>query len=209
MSTPSGAGSDARLRLIDAAERLMAERGVEGVSLREVGQAAGQRNNSAAQYHFGDKNGLLLAVIAARSTPVEAERQRLIAQMDDDERDVRRLLEAYVVPLAQTLREPSSYLRFLSAVVTVHGPNPDLLFDQATSGGGVRWINARLRRIVPDLSPERFARRTTWVAQVSLQVLAGQERAVEEAGAPLPAQVHADVLADLLTMLEALIRTPG
>jgi AcrR family transcriptional regulator len=34
-----------RERLLVTAERLFAERGVAGVSLREIGAAAGQRNN--------------------------------------------------------------------------------------------------------------------------------------------------------------------
>ena len=40
-----------------AGEQLFAERGFRGVSLREIGLAAGQRNNSAAQYHFGSRLG--------------------------------------------------------------------------------------------------------------------------------------------------------
>ena len=45
-------------RMIVVAERLFAERGIEAVSLREVGAACGLRNNSAAQYHFGSRTGL-------------------------------------------------------------------------------------------------------------------------------------------------------
>ena len=52
----------AREAMIRAAERLFSERGIEAVSLREVGAVAGQRNNSAAQYHFGTREGLVDAV---------------------------------------------------------------------------------------------------------------------------------------------------
>jgi AcrR family transcriptional regulator len=48
--------------MILAAEQPFAENGVDGVSLREIAVAAGQRNNSAAQYHFGTKQGLVEAV---------------------------------------------------------------------------------------------------------------------------------------------------
>ncbi|MEV1201628.1 helix-turn-helix domain-containing protein, partial [Microbispora rosea] len=34
-------------RLVDAAERLFAERGIDAVSLREINAAAGQRNSTA------------------------------------------------------------------------------------------------------------------------------------------------------------------
>ena len=52
-----------REQLIAAAETLFAERGIEGVSLREINAAAGQRNASSIQYHFGNRDGLLAAVI--------------------------------------------------------------------------------------------------------------------------------------------------
>ena len=42
-------------QIVLAAEGLFAERGIEGVSLRQIGTAAGNGNNSAVQYHFGTK----------------------------------------------------------------------------------------------------------------------------------------------------------
>ena len=54
---PRGA---ARQAIVEAAERLFAERGIEAVSLRDVSAAAGQRNHSAAQYHFGDRAQLVV-----------------------------------------------------------------------------------------------------------------------------------------------------
>ncbi|WP_198347793.1 TetR family transcriptional regulator [Nocardia terrae] len=57
--------ADARLLLINAAERLIAQHGYAALSLRQVGVVAGQRNNSAAQYHFGTKDGRLEAIMTA------------------------------------------------------------------------------------------------------------------------------------------------
>ena len=71
-------GDDARSALIEAAERLFAERGVEAVSLRDVSAAAGQRNHSAAQYHFGDRAGLIAAVYEARMSLVNERRAGLL-----------------------------------------------------------------------------------------------------------------------------------
>uniref|UniRef100_UPI0035C6F61D TetR family transcriptional regulator n=5 Tax=Nocardia seriolae TaxID=37332 RepID=UPI0035C6F61D len=50
--------TDARERIILAAEQLIAERG-PAVPLRDIAAAAGQRNNSAIQYHFGSRDGLV------------------------------------------------------------------------------------------------------------------------------------------------------
>jgi AcrR family transcriptional regulator len=52
----------ARERLLRAAARLFAERGVDGVPTREICAAAGV-NPGAIHYHFGDKEGLYAEVL--------------------------------------------------------------------------------------------------------------------------------------------------
>lgn len=52
-----------REALIDAAEAIIAERGVEGFSLREAARRAGV-SPAAPGHHFGDARGLLTAVAA-------------------------------------------------------------------------------------------------------------------------------------------------
>ena len=97
----------ARAQLVDAAERLFAERGIGGVSLREVGAAAGQRNNSAAQYHFGSKDGLVAAIFERRMVPIDRRRRAMLADADGS---IRSYVEAIVVPLHKA---PARYRRFL------------------------------------------------------------------------------------------------
>ena len=41
-----------------AAEKLIGERGMANVSIRDIVSAAGQKNESALQYHFKNLNGL-------------------------------------------------------------------------------------------------------------------------------------------------------
>ena len=74
-------------QIVLAAERLFAERGYEGVSLREIGAAAGSGNNSAVQYHFGSKEQLVVAIFENRLTYIDDRRAILIAQLEP--RDIR------------------------------------------------------------------------------------------------------------------------
>src|SRR5262245_66312685 len=103
-----------RERLILAAERLFAERGIGGVSLREIGSAAGQRNNSAAQYHFDTKQGLVDAIYEYRMQSINERRLALIQQIERENRtgDLRALVAALVHPLAESLHPGSYYARF-------------------------------------------------------------------------------------------------
>lgn len=52
-----------RERFIEAAQRLYAQRSIDSVSLNEITVAAGQKNRNALQYHFGNRDGLLQAII--------------------------------------------------------------------------------------------------------------------------------------------------
>ena len=67
-------GERTREQILDAAELLYGDRGVDAVSLREIRLAADQRNTSAIQFHFGGADGLLVA-LAERHLPLLAARQ--------------------------------------------------------------------------------------------------------------------------------------
>ena len=60
--------------LMRSAEKLIAERGIESVSIRDIVQAAGQKNESALQYHFGSLKGLVMALHTSRDLEVRARR---------------------------------------------------------------------------------------------------------------------------------------
>ena len=69
-------GESTRMRILDSAEHLFSERGVNGASLRTIVAHAGV-NTAAVHYHFGSKNGLLEAVFARRTVPIAEERRHL------------------------------------------------------------------------------------------------------------------------------------
>src|SRR6476646_10577007 len=107
-------GDDARTALVDQAERLFAERGIESVSLRDVCAAAGQRNHSAAQYHFGDRAGLVAAVYDHRMAVVNERRHAMLDAIEDPG-DVTAVVRAVVEPLAAVVVETAGwYGRFLA-----------------------------------------------------------------------------------------------
>ena len=90
-----------KLRLVEAAEKLFAEKGFEAVSVRDITKEAGA-NVAAVNYHFGSRDGLVLAVMSRYLTPVNQER---LAELEKVERNsggqpaIEDVLEAYVRPL--------------------------------------------------------------------------------------------------------------
>lgn len=110
-----------RARIVAAAETLFAERGVDAVSLVEIGRAAHQRNRSAVQYHFGDKAALLAAIRAKHSPGIDVRRAALLDALGRTRRPpLRRLIEALVVPVAEKVRDPDggeAFVRIHAALI--------------------------------------------------------------------------------------------
>lgn len=96
----SEGGDEARGRLLDAAERLFAERGFYGVSTRQV--AAGANVDDALiYYHFKTKAGLFEAVLERRARVLTSVRHdSLRAYVTSDSRlDVEGAIAAFINPL--------------------------------------------------------------------------------------------------------------
>lgn len=110
---------DGRLALVLAAERLFAEFGVHGVSLRQIVEASGLRNASAVQYHFGSRDRLAEAVFEHRMSAINPRRQARLDAAAAAGRldDMRALVSVWVWPLAEELaprREGNYYVQFLA-----------------------------------------------------------------------------------------------
>ena len=141
--------ADTRKELIAAGETLLAERGVSGVSLREIARAAQQRNASALQYHFGGRAGLVEAILAKHTPDIEA---RLGALLDLYESrgggDLHDLAEALVRPLAAKLADPAGR-RYLKVVAQLlHAPDPIAAIPARLLGRAVN-LNRWLRLVEP------------------------------------------------------------
>ncbi len=91
--------SSTKTVLMDTAELLMGERGIDGVSLREISAASGQKNYNSVQYHFGSKKGLVEAILEDRGRKADNIRWNLFRSTTEDacldncsERDLLKLL---------------------------------------------------------------------------------------------------------------------
>jgi AcrR family transcriptional regulator len=69
-----------RIQLIQAAESLMVEKGPENVTVRDIVRGAGQKNESALQYHFKNRDGLIIALQSQRIKQLDERRSALIAE---------------------------------------------------------------------------------------------------------------------------------
>lgn len=155
---------DTRAQLIRAAERLFAERGIATVSLREINRAAGQRNATALQYHFEDRRGLVHAILAKHTPGEEAERHRMLDDLEARSGvSAREWVQALVLPAAAKLMDRNGgrdYLRMVAELMN----RPDPKFDRKSLEDGRGSINRWRKRIaplMPEPSVDRLHRRFT------------------------------------------------
>ncbi len=103
-----------RKRIIDTAEALFAERGVESTSLLEIAKAAGQKNRSALQYHFTNKEGLLDAVLDKHAQDISDVRTLMLDRLEQrGDYSLYELIEALVLPMASQLDNKDGGRAFL------------------------------------------------------------------------------------------------
>ena len=124
---------------MSAAEKLFAARGVDRVSLREINRASGARNAVALQYHFGDRDGIVRAVVRKHYRQVDRQRHQMLdAYEAESHDDVRKLSAALVLPAAAKLADIDGgpeYLRIAAELLNrpTGAFDPDTPFDMSAS----------------------------------------------------------------------------
>jgi AcrR family transcriptional regulator len=172
-------GRDAPAQIRSAAERLIAERGVD-VPLRDIAVAAEQRNNSAVQYHFGTRDQLITAIVEHRNVALDARRLELLAETETEagggQCAVRALVELIVGPMMDIPYQlgATHYARFLEQV-----RNHPAVTGAITASPAVRIIVTRLERALTTLPAGLRRQRLLALATVMFSLLADRERAIE------------------------------
>ncbi|MGE0878370.1 MAG: TetR/AcrR family transcriptional regulator [Acidimicrobiia bacterium] len=179
----NASGRATRELLVRTAERLFAERGIAAVSLREVGQAAGQRNNAATQYHFRDRSGLVRAVFQYRVPELNDGRLKLLAALDErgEGDDPIALVGAMIASMAEHLTDDDNhYVGFYARYQVEHGGmawEDDITPWQAYMGS-YHLLHERLRGLTPHLSDEVFEHRYRLVNEWLIYALSHYRRSL-------------------------------
>lgn len=170
--------SDVQRKLLIAAERLFAQRGVADVSLREIGSAAEQRNNSAVQYHFKTKTSLIVALYDFRLIPLNRRRLAMLAELADP--TFAELVAAYICPLGSAVVDSggsNSYARFIHRYLSEGAGDFEPFADRHNSA--VKAITTQLLHRLPHADRRSRDERIRQMQQLVTSVLADLERRLE------------------------------
>jgi TetR/AcrR family transcriptional regulator, regulator of cefoperazone and chloramphenicol sensitivity len=100
-------GAQTRERLLDAAERLFAEKGFAATSVRDI-TAAASSNVAAVNYHFGGKHNLYNEVFRRRMAAMREQRITSIRQARGGGGSLEGVLHAFATAFLQPLLDRGS-----------------------------------------------------------------------------------------------------
>jgi AcrR family transcriptional regulator len=135
------AGARTKQRLIDTTLELLAERGEDAVTLRDITGAA-QTNIASVSYHFGSLGALCCATTKHAITQLLDEQMSRLQALDEDA-TVEQIARAIAQPIIGVLSDPERPERALLRI-----------FDRALGGppGELQdWIRAELQRVDDEL----------------------------------------------------------
>ncbi|TRX75175.1 TetR/AcrR family transcriptional regulator [Pseudomonas mangiferae] len=149
---PEGA-SVVRDEILDAAERLFANLGYAGTTLREVSHEA-KVTQALINYYFGSKFGLFEEVFLRRGAAISLERMENLERLRADGQvpTVRDIVEAFLLPTA-ILRTTEQGRHFLRLQARLHTEPPQISYDLRTKAYGnstQRYVEA-LQEAIPGL----------------------------------------------------------
>lgn len=156
MARPKTEDPEARAKILAAAERLFAERGLTGVAIRELAAEAGV-NGAMIHYYFGNKDGLYDAVLENAASTVRS----LIADATGGDASVEQRLTSFVGAYAEYILSHPNLARILSRemlsggqrfmnLIQKYAPTNYGMLREAMSEGVRR---GEMRKIDVDLAP--------------------------------------------------------
>jgi AcrR family transcriptional regulator len=170
LKTKSSAGKRGTAEtILDAAERLCAKHGIEGLSIRNVAAQA-RVSIPVIYHHYKSRANLLREILQARFSEIQGEFDRLLVEMEGQESPpVKEIIRAVLQPINQwriSGREAS--LQFYALAIVSPVPEIKEALD-AGVGKGFQRVVALLQRALPDLAHDDICWRLHFVIKLSHQ----------------------------------------
>lgn len=195
------------------ARRLFAEKGVDGVTVREIAMAAGQRNHGAVGYHFGSKEALVREIVRDGAILIDARRNEALDRLEAAGGpgcvgEVVEVLVRSAVDLGDAGGGEDTYIRF----VTMLGMTHRELFLRSLEGrwnaGYLRCLE-HLRRLMPPMTAAQKNQRFVFMGALLSGVLSMREAALADASRPHPLWQSGETLRHFIQTVTALLEAPA
>jgi AcrR family transcriptional regulator len=146
------------------AQLLFARHGIDGVTVQQIVEAAGQRNKAALQYHFGSKEELIRQLLVGGAKALDDRRNHLLDSIEQSGKaiTVRKILRILVLPVLELANDEKwkGYVQFSSSLQMSHRELFRSALSNRWNSGYVRCFNhlkKQLNRIPPALLEQRLS----------------------------------------------------
>lgn len=180
MSGASLESGEVRSKVKRVARRLFAERGLREVTLREIAQASGQRNQGVVSYYFGTKDRLIGEILIDGARLIEDRRVAHLERLESagGPATVREAVEAIVLPSVEFADGDKENGAFFNRFLMQVSLGADGFIDRTLEG---RWNRGyqrclrHLRRLMPDMPLAAKNRRFVFLGAYVGSLLAQRE----------------------------------
>jgi len=210
-TTPRAASEETKNQIKAAAQMLFARHGVDAVTVQQIVDAAGQRNNAALYYHFRTKEELIRQMVVDGAAVLDARRREMLDDMEKrgGPASIREVMLVLIMPVIELGEDERwrGYIRFTSHL---QASDPKALRDALNSRWNASYVECfnHLKRMLP-LPAAIVEQRLPILTIYANAVLSAHEAALESRntkssrlwGQPF-------TIENILDMLEAAISCP-
>lgn len=205
-----------REQLILAAQKLYAQKGIDAVSFNEITAAAGQKNRNALQYHFGNRQNLLQAIIDRHAQVIYQLRRDSMDKLAGSDWPASKIAaHVLVMPIADYVKNHADgveYINIISQLAVVNMPltaqqdkaELHLIRDKAFS----KIINQALT----ELKPTEAKRRIFLAVRFTFHSIADIYRAAQSSNAKQPDRSicdHNKMVEQIVLTIDSMFSAPA
>lgn len=202
-------GNTTRDQIKLSARRLFAQRGIDGVTVRDIVAASSQKNSGSLHYYFRTKDALVKELIVDTAKMIDDRRNAALDQLESSggPQNLRHVLEVLVLPslnLGSGNKEEDTYLRFISLLAM---QNRSLL-NEVLEGGlntGYQRCLRHIRRLLPDVEPLVLEQRLVFMSISLRAMLAAREASLDQRDLPHPFWGSPDLLDNLMESVQGML----
>lgn len=190
-----------------SALKLFAERGIDGVTVRQIADAAGQKNHAVVGYYFGSKEALIQELIVDGAREID-ERRNAALDVLEAQGGPDTLLEVMEILVRTSVQpEPSPdecYNRFIVHLQQSHRA----LFMEALAG---RWNSGyhrcldHFRALLPDVPATTLNQRLVFLGTGLGGILAGRESELSDRSRSHPTWSSDETLTHIARSMTAML----